>query len=350
MTSHSSVESMLAESVESLLAGHCGLQLVRRIEAGASADALWRLLSEAGYLDALVPAQQEGSGLTLTEASAIVHGCGRHVLPLPLAQTMVVRAALAERGIAAPAGPISIASTAAWGADGTVQAHGVPCVTVAQWVLLGNGQSDMLLPLVPGVVTRAPDASSGSVRWDALPPSTLHWARAGDAALVDWQATAAALVAAQIAAALERVCAMTIAYANERVQFGKPIGKLQVVQQQISVLAEQTAAARCAARIGLLPAAGSAWRVDPLRAAVAKARASEAVAMAASIAHAVHGAIGISEEYDLQMLTRHLHGWRLQYGSESFWNARIGAVLLHDERPALQFIQQCVAQPVLPQG
>jgi acyl-CoA dehydrogenase len=44
----------------------------------------------------------------------------------------------------------------------------------------------------------------------------------------------------------------------------------------------------------------------------------------AAIAHAVHGAIGISEEYDLQLLTRRLHGWRLADGSEGYWAGVLG--------------------------
>ena len=45
--------------------------------------------------------------------------------------------------------------------------------------------------------------------------------------------------------------------------------------------------------------------------AVAKARTSEAAVTVAAIAHAVHGAIGITEEFDLQLYTRRLHAWRV---------------------------------------
>lgn len=55
----------------------------------------------------------------------------------------------------------------------------------------------------------------------------------------------------------------------------------------------------------------------------------------ASIAHAVHGAIGITEEYDLQLRTRRLHAWRATAGSESFWNLQIGRALLNSEHATL---------------
>ncbi len=135
----------------------------------------------------------------------------------------------------------------------------------------------------------------------------------------------AVVTAAQIVGALERTLEMTLAFANERVQFGRPIGKFQVIQHQLAVMAEQTAAARMAARIGCqvdgaLP--------DPLRAAVAKSRTSEAAAIVAPMAHAIHGAIGITAELDLQLFTRRLHQWRAEYGSELAWNRLLGRALI----------------------
>lgn len=43
---------------------------------------------------------------------------------------------------------------------------------------------------------------------------------------------------------------------------------------------------------------------QPLRAAMAKARAREAVPLFADTVHALHGAIGVTKEYDLQLYTR----------------------------------------------
>jgi len=80
---------------------------------------------------------------------------------------------------------------------------------------------------------------------------------------------------------------------------------------------------------------------DPLLAAVAKARTSEAAVKVAAIAHAVHGAIGITEEHDLQLYTRRMHEWRRAFGSESYWNRKIGEALRRDERgTTLSFIRE----------
>jgi acyl-CoA dehydrogenase len=135
------------------------------------------------------------------------------------------------------------------------------------------------------------------------------------------RAVAAIVRAAAIAGAGDRLLNMTIAYANERVQFGKPIGKQQALQQQLAVMAEQVVAARIAAQIGCaggFPPAVAA-------AAVAKQVSSAGATLIADTAHAVHGAIGISEEFDLQLYSRRLREWRLADGSEGYWAGVLGA-------------------------
>ncbi|CPP56570.1 acyl-CoA dehydrogenase [Bordetella pertussis] len=115
-----------------------------------------------------------------------------------------------------------------------------------------------------------------------------------------------------------------------------PIGKFQAVQHQLAVMAEHVAAARIATA-----AAFRAGLAQPalLPAAIAKARASEAAALAANTAHAVHGAIGVTEEYDLQLYTRRLHGWRLAHGSEAYWHQVVGAALMGSGDGAVQFVR-----------
>ena len=85
---------------------------------------------------------------------------------------------------------------------------------------------------------------------------------------------------------------------------------------------------------------GEALLPDTLHAAVAKSRASAAAAIVAPMAHAIHGAIGVTAELDLQLYTRRLHRWRGEYGSEHAWNLILGqAVLAADQPLALDFMR-----------
>ena len=150
----------------------------------------------------------------------------------------------------------------------------------------------------------------------------------------DCKAVEALLLAAAISGAADTVLSLTVTYAGERAQFGKPIGRQQALQQQLAVVAEDCVAIRLAVE---LAASGDRRWPDPLRAAMAKSIASAAAPCIANTAHAVHGAIGISAEYDLQLYTRRLHAWRLADGSQGRWNRGLGAAVLASDCSALDW-------------
>lgn len=134
----------------------------------------------------------------------------------------------------------------------------------------------------------------------------------------------AILAATEIAGAAERVLEITLSYANDRVQFGKAIAKQQAVQHQLAVMGEHVLMARMASQIGC--ACGLAPSEE--MAAVVKQVTSAAVPQIVSIAHAVHGAIGITQEYALQRFTKRMHALRMAEGSESYWAERLGRARL----------------------
>lgn len=279
-----------------LIEDACTPAAIRAVEEGGDIAAMWQAFCDSGFLDALVPEDAGGAGLSLIDVAPLIALLGRHAVPLPVGDTMIARGLLALAGVETPAGPIAIAT-----GKGPV-----PYAVTASHILSGT----------PG----APVLTVAKVE-----PAGAHHDDGGYVAGLDGQAlrpAAAVLRALLIAGAAERVMEMTVAYANERTQFGKAIGKQQAVQQQLSVLAEQAVAARIAAAIG----ARSGLDPRPADAAIAKHGASVAAVQVAAIAHAVHGAIGISEEHDLQLLTRRLHGWRLADGSEGYWAGVLGAL------------------------
>lgn len=291
---------------------------VRAIEAGESADALWSGIAESGFLDALVPEARGGAALPLAEVCSLWQALGRHAVPLPVGETMIARALLTD----APEGPVALATASAGGEIV------VPFGGVARHVLL---DSDGQLHLV--AAEGEPTGVSGSTAL-RLSPAALGNAVA-PAPEGGLRAVAAILRAALIAGAADRLTGMTAAYANERVQFGKPIGKQQALQQQMAVMAEDMVACRIASQLGC------AGGLPPRLAATATAKSvtSAAAARLAATAHAVHGAIGISEEYDLQLYTRRLHEWRLADGSESYWNRLLGAARVADDRGSVDYVR-----------
>lgn len=147
---------------------------------------------------------------------------------------------------------------------------------------------------------------------------------------------AAVLAAAEIAGLAERMLDMSLSHANDRVQFGKPIAKLQAIQQQLAVMGEQVLMTRMASQIGC----SKGLHPDAATAAIAKQVTSAAVPVIASIAHAVHGAIGITWEFDLQLYSRRMHALRLADGSEGYWAGILGRLRLEAyAQPSVDFIR-----------
>ena len=133
--------------------------------------------------------------------------------------------------------------------------------------------------------------------------------------------------AAQMAGAMEAALELSTRYANDRIQFGRPIARFQVIQQQLALLAEQTAAASVAVESAAIAVAADR-PLSALAVAAAKIRAGEAAGKVAEIAHQVHGAIGFTHEHSLHRLTRRLWTWRDEFGTESYWSRELGKTVM----------------------
>ena len=326
------MDALLAESIERLLAGCSTPAAVRQVEGGHGAAALWGGIEASGYADLLVHEAAGGAGMGLREAFTLWLACGRHALPVPLAATVWVRAVLAAAGLTPPPGPLTLAVATRRDRDGALHCQDVPFGAVADWVLVDDVHAGMLLPVADA--ERRPSGVHGSLHahlhWPALPAGA--WVLPQHCDVVH---AGALMTAALMAGAMQQVLAATLAYANDRAQFGKSIGKFQAVQQQLSVMAEQVFAARMAAEVGC---AADGVAPHPLRAAVAKARAGEAAEQVVAIAHAVHGAMGATADYDLQLYTRRLQAWRADFGAAPYWHAELGRALLGARAATLPFM------------
>jgi acyl-CoA dehydrogenase len=128
---------------------------------------------------------------------------------------------------------------------------------------------------------------------------------------------AAALTAAEMAGAIDRIATMTAEYVKERQQFGRPISAFQVVAHGAARLATLAQAATWSARLACMSS-------DPSDTAAAKGWISAASAEVAALAHQLHGAIGFTEEYGLQRLSKRLRTLRFAYGDDRFHHRALG--------------------------
>lgn len=342
-------QDLLGDSITALFAGHATPAAVRRAEKEGLDRALWKLVAESGFDEALAPEKAGGSGLSLGEARSVFEACGRYAAPIPLGEAILAHGFAGVRGVTLPDGVVTAASARV--EDGQVHAAAVPFGQSADWVLAvpPDGEafvfaaSHAKISAHPGLLA----ANECGMAWHLAGAHVAFKIPVG----ADWRVAGAALRVAQIAGALDSLLELTTRYSQEHSQFGRALAKFQAIQQQIAVLAEDTLAARMASSVAcdVLPnenlpsplGEGSGQRVLPIPSHVAAAKvvASEAAARACNIAHAIHGAMGITEEYDLQLFTRRLLAWRMQYGSESYWAAQVGNALLRDGRKTWEFVR-----------
>ena len=315
------METLVEDMFARLLKRSCSVAFVRAAERDPGEKQLalvWAEIEESGLANALVDEQHEGFGLSLAQILPLIFLMGEHALPLPLTETMVARALLRRAGVEPPLAPIILATAISREGQGTIQTAELPLARTAGYMLVARGETFDLVELTPSVLSSSCSQFSLSAQVIARPEHIRNSIPAGAMALRE---TVAFLHAAKMAGAMQFVLQMTIDYAQTRTQFGRPIGKFQAIQQQISVMAEYVVATRMAVE---LAGATGALLPDPLAAGVAKECASSAALIVAQTAHSVHGAIGISREHDLQLYTRRLAEWRAAEGAESYWAMQVG--------------------------
>jgi acyl-CoA dehydrogenase len=334
-------DPLIVDTVTRVCTDLCSPKLVNAAEDGAWPTELWEAMESTGLSLAWVPESAGGPGASLADGFAVARVSARFAVPLPLAETLCAGWLLAQAGLRAPAGPMSVAPVRAEERielDRNGLLHGtvndVPYATHATHLvtIASDGDTPTVVLAAAAACTRAPGANlageaQGRVRFEAVRPVDVGH-MAGPDPLDALQRMGAAVRSQQMAGALERILDLSLEYARERTQFGRPIARFQAIQHSLASLAGEVAAAVAAA-----DAAASAivrHGIDDERAlfaiAAAKIRAGEAAGAGAAIAHQVHGAMGFTREYSLQHSTRRLWAWRDDFGAESAWAMRLGNI------------------------
>ena len=304
-----------------------------------SSNALWRAFEETGLTRTWIDAEQGGAGASMADGFAVLRIAGSYAVDVPLAETLLAGWLLEQAAIAAPDDKLTVAPCH-WRDRVTIErntvtgmAHAVPFARDAFHIaVLGTHDDEHYVALL----ARDAYALTEHDNIAREPRDVIKFTSAHPAAIarttVDMNALllmGAAIRATQMAGALQGMLDLTVAYANERVAFEKPIGKFQAIQHSLARLAGETAAALAAAG-SAADAIQSVTHFDDavfLEVASAKIRVGEAVTAATAIAHQVHGAIGFTQEHVLHRYTQRLWSWRDDFGSESEWALRLGQTI-----------------------
>jgi len=361
----SEVQQMLRSSAQEFLSRECPLILVREMEVDPRGytDGLWRQLVSLGWTGLVMPEQYGGTGGSFLDLAVLLEEMGRALVPGPFFSTVVLGGLTvldagtdAQKDDLLPrisAGELTMtlaltepsATYEPWGIETTAVQQGdgytlsgvklfVSDAHVAGFLVVAartssepdpaRGLTLFLVPAgSPGLAltslnTISSDKQSEVVLDQVWVPASAVLGQAG----AGWPVVRRALQRAVAGKCMEMVGGagavlnMTVEYVKQRTQFGRPVGGFQAVQHHCANMATDVEGSR-----GI--AYQAAWRVSEglpadREVSMAKAWVSEAYQRVCTTAHQCHGAIGFTEEHDLQLYTRRAKVLELTYGDANF--------------------------------
>ena len=311
----------------------------KAIESEAGYDAgLWQALCEQVGVAALpVPEEYDGAGAGFGETSVVLEEIGHALAPSPLLASTVATQALlgAEPSEAAPllsrvaAGEVA---TLAWAGttgvtvDEPVSAEGDRLTGTVDLVLDGLAATVLLVaaqtPEGPALFAVAADGAGltrshvpsldltlrlARLTFDSTPAT-----RVGGTEALERAGIAGTIAVASLAVGvMQRGLDLTVGYAQQREQFGRPIGSFQAIKHRLAdlhVLVETSRSAVLDAATSFDAAAASGdWADVRHRSSVAKAWCGDAVAKVAAETVQLHGGIAITWEHDAHLVLKQAH-------------------------------------------
>jgi acyl-CoA dehydrogenase len=300
---------------------------------------LWRALEDTG-LARLTTTPDLGGGPV--ESAVLLYGLARHAGAVPIAETDLLAAWLGQQaGIELPDGPLTVAIADADTGKGRVSgtAVQVPWTRACRAVLLaGNGSRGLYVGVldVDDATTSEGHNLAGEPRdritFD-VPADSLHVL--DPAIATELQLRGAWARCVQTIGALDAAVALALDHTRNRVQFGRPLSAFQAVQHSLAAMAGDIERARAATTLAIAAAAdhGFGSPQTDYAVTVAKIVVGRVVGNANTIAHQLHGAIGVTAEHPLRLATMRAQSWIGDYGSTATYARRLGRLTLTANDP-----------------
>ena len=359
-------QDMLRQTARAFLEEHCPTTFVRQMmedDKGYSVD-LWKEMAELGWLGLAFPEAYGGQGLGFVDLTVILEEMGAALLPSPFLSTVILAgqtillggseaqkkaylpkiaegALVATLAMTEPAGRFDAEGITA--VQATPQGAGfsitgtklfVPDAHIAELLVVAartketdDKSAGISLFLVegnsPGVSTTLLKTMDQTRKQCEVVFDNVQVGRDRLLGTVDqgWPILQKVLnlatvsLCAEMVGGAQRVLDLSVSYAKERVQFGRPIGSFQAIKHKCAEMMLQVESAKSAAYY-------AAWAVDedvpeaPLAVSMAKAYCSDAYRNTAGEGIQVHGGIGFTWEHDM-----HLYFKRAKYAEFTFGDA-----------------------------
>ncbi|MCP4755032.1 MAG: acyl-CoA/acyl-ACP dehydrogenase [Proteobacteria bacterium] len=367
-------QKILKSSARDFLKKECPTSVMREMkedEAGYP-KAMWKKMAELGWLGVMIPEKYEGLGGDFVDLILILESMGEVCCPGPYFSTVVlgglaVLSAGSEEqkqsllpGLVNGDLILALAQTepGAWydttGMTTRAEAEGddylisgtklfVENAHMADYILCAarTGQGDesqegLSLFLVdgksPGIQCTLLDTLAYEKQCEVVfdkvrvPAENIlgKAGRAGDI-LDRLQEKAVVAKCAEMVGNLQTVFDMTVSYAKERRQFGRPIGSFQAVQHHCANMVIDVDGSRFITY-------QAAWKIAEglpvaMEASMAKAWTSDASRRVAFLGHQIHGAIAFCDEHDMHLYYRKAKAGETFFGDSGYHMEKVAQQL-----------------------
>ena len=367
-------QQMLKSSAREFLESECPPALVRQMEEDERGhpEQVWGQMAALGWCGLAFPEEYGGTGGDFMDLAVLLEEMGRALLPGPFFSTVVLGGltildggrdgqkreylpAICEGQTTMTLAVVEAGATyEPWGVETQARRSGDGFVIDGAKLFVPDGQiADIFL--VAARTSEAPDPADGlscflvpssaagigirpmrTLAGDKQCEVTFAGVNVPGAALLGeegkgWPLLQRTLKRATVAKSLEMmggaeaVLDMTVGYAKQRVQFGRPVGSFQAVQYHCANMATEVECCRYVAH-------QAAWKLtedgpSDLEVSMAKAWVSRSYQRVCALAHQCHGAIGFTWDHDLQLYTRRAKAQESLYGGPGYHEELVGRAL-----------------------
>ena len=364
-------QEMLRKTARDFLQTECPTTLVKEMaddEKGYTPE-LWAKMAELGWMGLALPEEYDGMGMSFLDLSVLLEEMGRACLPGPFFSTVVlggftiieagneeqkkdllpkiatgeVILAMALTEPSASYDPASVTVQAVADKDDYVingtklfveNAHIADYIVCVTRTKDGSSPEDgITLFLVdgksPGISTTVLKTIAGDKQCEVIfdnvrvpKKNMLGDLDKGWPVVAKMLEMAAVAKCAEMVGGAQAALDMSVAYAKERIQFGRPIGSFQAIQHHCANMVTDVDGSRFITY-------QAAWKVSEglpatMEVSMAKAWVSEAYRRVTQLGHQIHGGIGFCMDHDMPLYFKEAKAAESTFGNAD-WHREIVA-------------------------
>ena len=340
-------QAMIAETVQTFFRENATSERTRKAMASDGIDRdLWTAFcQELGLSGVAIPEDLGGAGLGLVEMAILFEAAGAQVSAAPMLGSLALAAqAIANGGSEAQRAEwlpalVSAESIAAYLHDSELQARGDTLTGASAFVAHGasadlfyvTGKSGgwLVRADAPGVAVTAQTTMDQTRPFARVELSGAHGEPLADAPAASQAARNAGFVAlaAEALGGAQEALERTVAYSQERVQFGRQIGSFQAYKHRVADMMIEIEQARSAVYWAACAVDEGSDEAE-MAVHAAKSFAAETFFMCAGNMIQLHGGIGFTWEHDAHLFFKRARAIQTMLGDGSWHREKIATMIL----------------------